>query len=149
MATISGGKKLVEALNRLAEKVKQPAVLRVGFLSSARYPDGTSVALVAAIQDFGAPSRGIPSRPFFRDMIAANAPQWPNAIATLLKANNFDAKKTLMQTGEAIAGQLRESITTFVGVSLAPRTIARKKSTKQLVDTGVMLQSVDFEVKTP
>ena len=147
MATLSGGKKLVEALNRMAAKVKEPAVLRVGFLEGARYPDGTPVAMIAAIQDFGAPSRGIPPRPFFRNMIADKSPEWPNAIATLLKHNDFDAKKTLMQTGEAIAGQLRESITTFVGAPLKPATIRRKGSEKQLVDSGVMLASVDFEVK--
>ena len=36
----------------------------VGFYKSAKYPDGTQVATVAAWNEFGA--KGIPERPFFR-----------------------------------------------------------------------------------
>lgn len=119
----------------------------MGFLEKATYPDGTQVALVAAVQDFGAPSRGIPPRPFFRNMVKAKSPEWPAAIEAGLKANRYDAKRTLEQVGEAIAGQLRQSIADFEGVPLKPATIARKGFSKQLVDTGVLLGSVDYETE--
>lgn len=49
-----GGERLVARLREIAAKVAQPAQLRVGFLADARYPDGKSVAYIAAIQEFGA-----------------------------------------------------------------------------------------------
>ena len=49
--------------------------------------------------------------------------------------------------GEAIAGQLRQSIVDTNSPALAESTIRRKGFSKPLVDTGHMLQSVDYEVK--
>jgi hypothetical protein len=118
----------------------------VGFLSGATYPDGTSVAMVAAIQDGGAPRAGIPPRPFFRNMIKAKKGEWPAAVEQNLKATGYDINKTLQRVGEGIAGQLRQSIVDFDSVPLAPRTIARKGFDKQLVDSGHMLNSVEYQV---
>jgi hypothetical protein len=148
MATISGGTKLEAALRQIADKVTRPATLRVGFLEGATYPDGTSVALVAAVNEFGAPSRGQPPRPFFRNMIKSKAPEWPSAIAGLLKGNGYDAEAALDVAGAAIAGQLRQSIQALTSPPLKPATVARKGFSKPLVDTGHMLQSVDHEVTT-
>jgi hypothetical protein len=147
MPDISGGDKLQAALDKIARKLKKGGTVKVGFLEGATYPDGTSVPLVAAINEFGAPSRGQPPRPFFRNMIAAKSGEWPKAIEGLLIANDYDARRTLELTGAAIAGQLRQSIVDLVDPPLAPSTIARKGSSKPLIDTGVMLQSVDFEVE--
>ena len=147
MATLSGGSKLEAALREMSQKVAKAASLKVGFLENAKYPDGTPVAMVAAIQDFGAPGAGIPPRPFFRNMIAAKQGEWPGAFASLLKANDLDAKLSLAQGGAAIAGQLRQSIIDTNEPPLAPSTIRRKGHAKPLVDTGHMLASVDFEGK--
>lgn len=103
--------------------------------------------MVAAIQDFGTPKVKVPSRPFFRQMIKSKSSEWPKAVGDLLIINKFDADKTLRQVGEAVAGQLRQSITDFSGAPLKPATIKRKGFDKQLIDTSVMLKSVDFEVK--
>lgn len=147
MATISGGDKLAAALSEIAQGVETAASVEVGFLEGATYPDGTSVPLVAAVQEFGAPSRNIPPRPFFRGMIEAKAAEWPAAVGALLRANQYDAAKTLGQTGAAIKGQLQQSIVDFDRVPLKPATVERKGNDKQLVDTGHMLNSVDFRVK--
>ena len=147
MATVSGGEKLKAALSEMAAKVAKPATLRVGFLSNARYPDGTPVAMVAAIQDFGAPAAGIPPRPFFRNMIAAKSGEWAWAVELNLKATNYDVNKTLTLVGEGIAGQLKQSIVDLVDPPLKPSTIRKKHGvTKPLIDTGHMLASVDYEV---
>lgn len=147
MATVHGGDVLERALSKIAEKVSAPATLRVGFLEGSRYPDGTSVAMVAALNEYGVPSHGQPPRPFFRNMIAEKSSEWPQAVAGLLKDNDYDASRALKVAGAAIAGQLRQSIVDLVSPPLAQSTIARKGFTKPLIDTGAMLQSVDFEVK--
>jgi hypothetical protein len=175
VASISGGRKFESALRTIAAKVSKPATLRVGILEGARYPNGTSVAMVAAIQEFGAPKARIPPRPFFRNMIAAKKGEWPAAIAGLLKENDYDAEKALDIAGAAIAGQLRESIINTNAPPLRPITLMLRKwfpdrvgmtgrdvgraaaavaagesfagaPTKPLVWTGLLLNSVDHEV---
>ena len=147
MATIRGGAKLDSALREMARKVAVPATLRVGFLSGARYPDGTPVALVAAVNEYGRPPVQ-PPRPFFRRMIDDKSSEWPQAIAEQLRSTGYDSVKALELTGAAIAGQLRQSIVALVSPTLAPSTIARKGFAKPLIETGHMLQSVDYEVKS-
>lgn len=48
----AGGYRLERVLSGMARKL-QAGELRVGFLSGATYPDGTSVPMVAATQEFG------------------------------------------------------------------------------------------------
>lgn len=145
--SFSGGAKLQAHLRALAEKVSKSATLKVGFLEGATYPDGTSVPMVAAIQEFGAPAKSIPPRPFFRNMIAKESPHWGDDVGGALKANNFDAPEALNAVGESIQEELQQSIVDFSGVPLAPSTVAAKGSAKQLIDTKVMLRSVGHEVE--
>lgn len=148
MATVRGGEKLQAALRELAGKVTKPASVKVGFLEKSKYPDGTPVAMIAAINEYGAPSRGQPPRPFFRRMIAAKQGEWPKAIGGLLQANNLDVVRALDIAGKAIADQLRESIQNLTDPPLSPSTIRRKGFDKPLIDTGFMWNSVDHEVVT-
>ena|ERR1035437_2436223 len=177
MATVKGGDQLSKKLQEFAGKIAGAKTVRIGFLEKATYPNGTPVAMVAAIQEFGAPKAGIPPRPFFRNMIAKHKAEWAPAIAALLKANQYDAKLTLDQVGESIAGQLRQSIVDTNAPLLSPVTLMLRKmfgnnpsairgrdvaearrrvaagesdggvSRKPLVWTGNLLNSIDHEVK--
>ena len=101
----SGGEKLQAALAAIDGKLARadgPYRLRVGFLEDAAYPDGKSVAYLAAIQEFGAPRARIPSRPFFRNMVAAKKAEWPAAVTELMRSTNYDSKQVLTQAGFAI-----------------------------------------------
>jgi|ERR1041385_769773 hypothetical protein len=147
MTALSGGDKLQATLDKLARGLKKGGVVRVGFLEGATYPDGTSVPLVAAINEFGAPSRNQPPRPFFRRMIAAKSGEWSAAVEANLKVMDYDAVKTLQLLGAGIKGQLQQSIVDLVDPPLAPSTIRRKGFDKPLIDTSTMLNSVDFEVE--
>src|SRR5208282_5520025 len=100
MATIKGGNKFSDALQKLAGKLSTGKSVRIGFFENAVYPDGTPVAMVAAIQEWGAPRAGIPPRPYFRNMISAKKGEWPEAIAKLLKENDNDALRTLELVGQ-------------------------------------------------
>ena len=63
MVAVKGGNKFSKALQELAGKIKSGQSVQVGFLAGATYPDGKPVAMIAAIQEFGAPAAGIPPRP--------------------------------------------------------------------------------------
>src|SRR5207253_956193 len=83
---------------KIAGKAGRGATLKVGFLENARYPDGTPVAMIGLIQNFGAPGAGIPPRPFFTvNFIERNKATWPGAIAGLMAANQYDVDKALTQ----------------------------------------------------
>ena len=147
MASASGGDGLKRVLEGVSAKLGEANEVQVGIMSKATYPDGTSVALVAFINEYGRSSIGQPPRPFFRNMIAAKKSEWPAAIAGLLKATNYNARSTLEQTGAAIKGQLQQSITDLTSPPLKPSTVKRKGFDKPLIDTGHMQNSVDYIVK--
>ena len=144
MVDISGGQKVEAYFRDLARKVSKPGTLKMGFLANATYPDGTSVALVAALNEFG--TAKAPPRPFFRNMVASKSRGWGPAAAALLKSTNYDVLLTLKQVGEGIKGQLQQSIASNTPPPNAPSTIARKGHGRTLIDTGHMLNSVDYEV---
>jgi hypothetical protein len=139
MAEIKGGEKAMEAIRDIADKLKGAGTLRVGFLAGATYPNGTPVALVAAIQNYGAPSRGIPPRPFFSNMVANESPSWGPDLAKLLPAVGYDSKIALEQMGQKISGDLRQAIVDTNAPSLSPVTVmlrGMKSNDPSLVVTG-------------
>ena len=147
MATVKGGTLLARRLGEIAQKLGSDPTLSVGFLEGATYPDGTSVAMVAAINEFGAPARNQPPRPFFRNMIADKSSAWGRAIADLLDETDYDATRTLELVGMGIKGQLQQSIRDLTTPPLKPSTVRRKGFDKPLVDTSVMINSVDYIVE--
>lgn len=146
MASVSGGDRLAQRLKEIAVRLGTNPEVKVGFLEGSTYPDGTSLPMVAAINEFGAPSRGQPPRPFIRNMIAAHRREWPKAAADLLATNDFDARKTLQLVGEGIKAQMQQSITDLLDPPLAPATVRRKGFDKPLINTGHMRNSIGVEV---
>jgi hypothetical protein len=180
MAKVTGGATAVRAVTRIVAKTAKGRALRVGFLENATYPNGTPVGMVAAIQEFGAPSVGIPPRPFFRNMVAKNKGQWGAQAKQAMQMTDNDTDKALGLMGEVIAGQLRQSIVDTNAPKLSPTTLMLRKmraqnpalevnrtvvaearrrvaagmstsgvSIKPLVDTGHLLNSIDYEVVKP
>jgi hypothetical protein len=173
MATVTGGEKAADTLRALMNKLSKASEVRVGFLENATYPDGTSVAMVAAINNFGAPEAGIPARPFFSNMVRQQLPGWGDKFAAVLKAADNEADVALNLMGEGIAGQLREAIVatsspanspvtnllkqrfpsggqTFEDVLQARHDVAAGETApagKPLVWSGNLLASVDKEVR--
>lgn len=120
----------------------------IGFLEGATYPDGTPVAAVAFWNEFGTQGgEHIPPRPFFRGMIAKEAPSWPGKMAKLAKATNYNGPQVLGLMGADIEGALKKSINDFTSPGLAESTIRRKGFSKPLIDTSHMINSTGYEVK--
>lgn len=123
---------------------KMSGSLEVGFLEGATYPDGTPVAAVAFWNEFG--NGSAPPRPFFRNMIAKESPEWPAKVAALAKATDNNGAKVLAQIGLDIQGALIESINEFTTPELAASTIKRKGFSKPLIDTSHMRNSTGYRV---
>lgn len=147
MSSFSGGDALERKLAEMAEKLGEGKVLRVGFLENATYPDGQQVAMVAAANEFGNPANNQPPRPFFRNMIADNKDTWPDDIVRIAQTTDFDGEQILGLMGEYIKAQLQQSIRELMEPPLSPVTIEKKGFDKPLIDTGHMLNSVDYDIR--
>ena len=143
---------LEKYLNGLAERLNATEV-RVGFINGETYPDGTSVAEVAYKNEYGVPENNQPPRQFFRNAINEHSEEWVDAISRGI-GNGLDAITVLEAVGAVVQGDVQESIATLMDPPLSQETIRRRRerkvmpnsSTKPLVDTRVMISSVNYEV---
>lgn len=137
-------------LSNVASQLNSKQV-KVGFISGRNYVDsGVSVAMVAAINEYGNPANNQPPRPFFRNAIAGHSEEWADAVARAIRSGT--PTDTLLElVGAQIWGDVNQSITTLIEPALSPVTIALRrvrgnKSTKPLVDTKTMLGDLSYEV---
>ncbi|WP_272524236.1 MULTISPECIES: hypothetical protein [unclassified Providencia] len=132
--------------------------LKVGFFEHSKYPDGTPIAYVAAIQELGCPAGGIPPRPFLRPTMSDKKTEYGQLIFRVAKAaasGNITINDGLTQVGAKAASDVKlaiKAVTTPVlddaTVKARARRHSKGKSTnKPLVDTGQMLQAVNFAVE--
>lgn len=121
--SFTGGDKLKAKLEELSKKVAKAAIVQVGFFEGSNESNGASTPMVAAIQEFGAPAKGIPPRPFFRTMVAKEEGHWGEDLGAALLATDYNAEKALGQMGEAMGGELRESIIALTEPKLSDVTL--------------------------
>lgn len=144
-----------EVLDRVTDDFKGKSAV-FGWLESNKYPDGTEVAYVAAIQEYGAPEQGIPPRPFIGPTIQENQGEWLKITAqgiTQVLQNKIKAEDVLRGVGLQAAGDIRKKISEIDSPALKEATIrarARKYAdgkditsslTKPLIETGLMMDS--------
>ncbi|WP_407651797.1 hypothetical protein [Bombella saccharophila] len=149
-ARMRGGAKLAKYLNDVQRNATNAKRVSVGFFRDATYPDGTPVATVAAVQEFG--SDRIPARSFMRTTIAERSRQWPCAAEAALRATRCDARQALERLGAAVSNDVQQKIAAITEPPLAPSTVRQRlkkgseRPDKPLIDTGHMAQSVRYQV---
>lgn len=132
--------------------------LKVGFFAHSKYPDGTTVAYVAAIQELGYPAGGIPPRPFMRPAMTEHRQEYSQLTGRAVKAavnGRVTVTDGLTQIGAKAAGDVKIAIKAVTTPPLDDATVAArarrhskgKATSKPLVDSGLMLQSVTFAVE--
>jgi hypothetical protein len=112
---------------------------KVGWFQGAKYPNGTPVALIAAIQEKGYEPKNIPARPFMRPTIDQYQVTWKkiafNGSLKILK-NEYTIENVLDLIGQKAVGQIRKTIANIYTPALKATTIAnrlRKYSDKTLI----------------
>lgn len=135
-----------ELKNRLGADKR---VVKVGFPAGKQEADETPVAMVAAVHEFGAPQRGIPERPFLRVAIRKNKDKYHrlnhvNLIKLIKGQTTVDT--ALSQLGEMAKGDVQQEIRNGDFAPLKPETVKAKGSSKPLIDSGQMVQSVSWEL---
>lgn len=151
-----------------------PPCVKAGFFKTATEADGTPVAAIAAVQEFGAVVRGraghtivIPPRPFLRQTVASHRIAWVRLLAQELKTSLStpnragDAqhalqtlvqrlstpKQALTTVGKAMQTDITQTIRQTHIPPNAPATIRHKGFDKPLVETGTLQNSVTFQVE--
>lgn len=144
--TFSGGKK-IEALFKNAGKGGVKSV-DVGVFLSAKYLDGTPVALVAVVNEFGSRKKGIPERPAFRSANLLNRKDLVNIIK-----KNVDPGKMIIdqrlagKIGAAHQAATQKSIVALKSPPNKPSTLrAKRPKANPLVNTGTEVGSITFKV---
>lgn len=126
-------------------KVEDDGV-NVGWFEDQTYEDGLPVAKVARWNEFGTKA-GIPQRPFMRRTMMKHEKEWIETLKTIVqkeidKDKNINIDKALKKFGEIVKGDIQETILEGGFVKNAPSTIRRKGHNTPLVDTGVMISSI-------
>lgn len=122
--------------------------VRVGFQhGKATEEDGTDVCDVAAWNELG--TVNMPSRPFLRKSVDENESKINSFLQSKKKdlVNGVSAEQVLKEIGIFQKDLIQEKITEGSFEPNAESTIKKKGSSKPLIDTGRMRQSVNYEIK--
>lgn len=149
----SGASKMLAELRALGGKT-----VRVGILDEApkrespgkgKKASRATLLEVAAVHEFGAPAAGIPQRSFIRatvDLKAAEIQATRDKLAAQVAEGKITAQVALERLGAFVQGIVQARIAEGIGPALKPGTIARKKSSKPLIDTGQLRSAVTWKV---
>lgn len=136
-------KQLIEQIKATSEKAAYVG-FPAEFNEDVEGSDGFNLASLGAVLEFG--NEHIPSRPFLRQTLAENQEKY-----TALFVKLFESGVSIEQIYEQIAliaqGDVQQNIVNGNWTANAPSTIKRKKSSKPLIDTGKLRQSVKGIVK--
>jgi len=142
----SGGEK-IQALFKNAGKGGVKSV-DVGIFAGAKYEDGTPVALVAVVNEFGSEDGVIPERPAIRN---ANKSNEDNLIKII--KNNVDPETMVIdpvtagKVGQSQEAATKKSIVDLSDPPNAPSTLkAKAPKANPLVNKGTYVRSITNKV---
>lgn len=138
-------------LKQIAALFAEQPTLKIGILGQGMHDGSLTNAEVGAIHEFGAPRAGIPERSFLRATADAKAGDWSKLllrVGRLVGEGKLSAEEALSIVGEQAVMDVRSRITDGPGIAppLQPATIRRKGSSRPLVDSGRLVQSIGYEV---
>jgi hypothetical protein len=153
--SITGGERLKEALNKVAET---DLMVKAGVPEGATTTDGMSIAKYAYWNEVGYPDNNLPARPFLRQTVNDNQDKWKGLLQS-----NLSFMSLTQDNGEAVMGLLGEVMVADIKKTIqrgnfaadSPATVAskRRKGKKEpdhpLIDTEQMLESIISEVVKP
>lgn len=105
-------------------------------------------ALIAYVHEFGI---GVPERSFMRSTIIENAQKYQKInrdnILPAIRSGTLTAEECYRRLGTIAQSDMQQKIVNGSFKPLKEETIKRKGSTKPLIDTGALRQSITYEVK--
>lgn len=140
-----GNAKLSESLKQKIKGIYEMNSLKleVGIFDTAKYPNGTSVAMVGYWNEYG--TANIPPRPFFRLAVDNNNHKWISIYKQQIQTTN-DIKRSLSKVGVIASNDIKKSLTALREPPNAISTIKAKGSSNPLIDTGTLRNSINWSV---
>ena len=142
-------------LKKLAEQLGGRPHVKVGVLASSgadQVHDGglTNVEL-AVVLHYGTDDGHVPARPFLTQTAHEQEKKWERLIAEVggkIIEGKLSLERGLGLIGQRASADVKNTITKGEGVPPpnAPSTIARKGSSRPLVDSGRVVQSISYDV---
>jgi hypothetical protein len=108
------------------------------------------IAMIGAVHEFGSPTQGIPARPWLRPGVKSGTPDYVrlnrrNLLRIIDGSMSIDI--AFKQLGAMAVGKVQNYLRDSSHFqALKQSTIDAKGSSKPLIDTGQMMQSVTYEV---
>lgn len=136
---------LANHLAKIEKGVQGPKAVKVGFPKGKA---GADIVSIAIWNHFGT-SRGIPARPFITIAMFKNRRQIRAALRKIAEGtvkNGTPLATQIPKLGALGTGLIQDQIASNMPPSNAPSTIRQKGSSRTLIDTGRMRQSVTWEV---
>jgi hypothetical protein len=156
-------------IDKIIADLTTDKVVKVGWVKGNRYPEnqgGKYVAEIAAQNEYGAPHKAIPARPFMAPAVANNQNEWISLAGRGLKKvlkGDLKTEDVLDAVGVRMANDVVKAIKAVTSPPLAPITIANRLARyaskgnkkkinpttleKPLVDTALMIDSVTSSVE--
>lgn len=130
---------------KVGVQAKDKAVRR-GKGGSIRNTD-QPLAVIAAVHEFGL--GGMPQRSFLRSAYDENLPTIDKMIQRVAHGAvfGFGTNAALNQLGNVVQGMIQRKIVDGPFKPNAPATIKRKKSSRPLIDTGHLRQSIRYVIE--
>jgi len=140
-----------QRIKAIQDRLRSNSGVYVGVPASAgTYESGESIAVIAAVHEFGSADGRIPERSFLRVPLRSNQQDFANVIAGSLPGvldGSLTMAQLMDQLGARAAAASQEAISAGIPPPNAPSTIAQKGSSQPLVDTGRLRQSITWVVE--
>jgi hypothetical protein len=139
---------------KLPTTIAGPRRVKVGFPKGAASASNIEKAVWNEFGTRGGASGGgwggpIPERPFMRNSVRANRGKYRDALKTSaakILRGETGLSIVMNKLGILAQGDIQSEITALSSPPNSPVTIARKGSSKPLIDTGAMRSSVSWKV---
>ena len=141
-------KKIKGGVDGLRKRVKKPGTVSVGIIDAGKHTDSDdTVASIGFKNEFG--FGNIPERSFMRSTTKEKRKEIVNLQKKLLKkiqSGEMETERALGLIGSFVSGLISKKIVDIKSPPNSLVTIAKKKSSNPLIDTGQLKNSITWRV---
>lgn len=149
VTTVKGGDRINAKLRGIRERLAQKRVLVGVPEGTGSYEDGTKIAVIAAVNEFGSADGRIPERSFLRiplrqaakELAAVFRHSVPEAVDGSITVDNLYDR-----VGLKAVGVVQEAISAGISPANAESTIKAKGSSTPLVADGTLRKSITYVI---
>lgn len=142
-----------EIVTQAEEDARNSPYVKVGYLEDSERHEGTDLTMaeLASVHEFGTTDGTVPERSFVRSTFDESFEEWTEftkRLNYLVARGRISTQQAMELLGEKIQKGIQKKIGDGdpAWPELKAETIERKGSSKPLIDTGQMRQSVRYEV---